>query len=178
VLWRTATGERLRGELTAVNQLLLAASLEGTLFAFAASDGKIAWRHKLGDLLFLPPRMVGGNLLAIGANNTLRLLDPATGQQKAELVWPAWLTGVAVTKAQDTVICADQNGTVAFLAPDTLAVRRTVELHERLAPGLLCAEEFPLQWAIVEDLGNVGTVALVADKRGFLYLLPTGPERK
>jgi len=174
--WRTPTAERLRGEITASDDFVFAGSFEGTLFAFARSDGKIAWRTKIGDLPSIPPQRVKDKLLVAGGNNIVYLLDPATGEKKAEQAWPAWLTGVAVSKNQEAVVCADQNGTVIFLDPDNLAVRRRVDLHERLLPGLLCVENLPHQWAAADDFGDVGTVAIVADRRGFIYLLPVEPE--
>jgi len=170
--WRTPTAQRLHGEITVLNDLALAGSFDGSLFAFARADGTVVWQANIGDLPLVPPQSVKGSLLVAGRNNIVQLLDPATGVKKAELAWPAWLTGVAVTKDQDTIICADQNGTVAFLEPDTLAVRRKVDLHERLLPGVLCDDNFPYKWARADDFGMVGTVAVVADRRGFIYLLP------
>jgi outer membrane protein assembly factor BamB len=170
LLWERRLDEAPRGALTAAAGLVLGASREGTLYAVAPADGAVRWTQALGDLLLVPPVLMGGRLAVASKGNRIVLLEAATGKEAASVQWPTWLVDVGA--AGGRLACTDLRGTVTFLDGAALQPLRSVRLGARLQPGLVYVERFPERWGAGRDLVYEEAPALLAaDKAGFLYVL-------
>ena len=174
LLWRTPTGERLRGPITPAGELALAASQEGTLFAFAPASGSIVWRKDFGDALTGAPMLLGGRLIVAAGPRQVYLIEPATGKELKRVERPNLIVSIVALPHEKSpaVACVELDGTVTFLAAADLAVRRQVKLRTRTYGDPLFVPAGPLQWGVPVGLGYTEPVLLVAGEWGVVYSLP------
>jgi len=172
-LWRQPTQLRLRGPIALLDGKLLVGSLEGALLAVSPTDGKTLWKHAARDVLLQRPVLVDGLLLIADKGDTLWLLDPKTGEARANFLAPTWIRSVrAIEHANKKwIVCVDRQGTVRFLTLPDLKVAREVRLATSPATNSLFSAELPLNWASHDDLEQKAPGLLVGSTDGWLYLL-------
>jgi hypothetical protein len=144
--WRKGTPqESWHGPMACVAGRVLAYDRIGrSLTAFDATDGRMAWKQPLGDVLLQPPSQVGDTILVVAKNNRLLVLAPSDGTVVAEVRWPTWLSDVvAIPGRRPLVACADIHGDIGFLDAATLQTSATVRLPARLSGPLLFHPSFP-----------------------------------
>jgi len=111
--------------------LVLAASLDYTLYAFTGSSGRVVWRYNAGERLRRAPYVLGKQVFLPTREAGLIAIDAANGK-------PQW------TLAEGVGILAGDNDTVYALSREgaLLAVERgngRVKFSAPLKPGVLAA---------------------------------------
>lgn len=159
----------------------------GTLHLLHPQTGQVLWQHELGDRLVSLPCETAAGVVVASKLNDLRLLDARDGTVKAERHWPTWLREIraGVLHNREFVVCSDLRNRVVFLDAATLETQRSVDIAQRLTPGLWLAPQAPVPWqverqapatdsmeAALDQLGgDLRAAVLCVDDEGFVYAL-------
>lgn len=176
LLWTVPTGERLYGPLKLVPGdpgLILASSLEGSLFAASTADGRIAWRADLGDRIVGDPVILDRGIAVASGSGGVRLLNRKTGAVLEQRKHPVALKHFVA--AAECLVCCDIEGTTWFLASDDLRAIR--ELKMSVFSYLVPSSRAPAGLGDAEEMsGEHEPVILAADASGVIYFISV-PER-
>ncbi|MBS3764547.1 MAG: PQQ-like beta-propeller repeat protein, partial [Planctomycetes bacterium] len=179
--WENTLARTLDGPITNVAHMGLCAGGDGQLFAINPANGRMLWQHRLGDIpLRRPVLLASGALLVASMANTIELLDPETGNARAQYEFDTWLMGVEPLKTDDVemVACSDLTGTVTFLNGSELKPIRQVRLQTRLQGRLFFAPALPPRWGSGKGMFyEEASSLLVSDTQGFVYMLAIPEDR-
>jgi len=176
VLWCTPTGQRLHGPLKRVGGprgLLLASSLEGTLFAVSIDSGRMAWRVDLEDRVVGQPVRVGNSVAVASGSGGIWLIDRERGSVLQRRKHPVALKHfVAVQEGTGRHLASsDFAGTFSFLSGEDLSTVREAKMP--LMSCLLASTYRPVNFPGEDDLvTEPEPVVIAADRSGVIYFMP------
>lgn len=173
-VWSRRAGVPFQGPMGTTAELVLAGSRAGSLLALSRGDGKQRWSAEIGDVLLERPVAAGGGVLVASRANRIMLLDPKDGHIISWHRFDTWLLAARVIRegGEALAACVDLRGNVTFLSLPALESVRTVSLGRKLRPRVVFAGAMPSRWGAGREASfEEEPTVLVADRRGFVYLL-------
>jgi outer membrane protein assembly factor BamB len=129
VVWERSAGNKLWSRPLVNDGVVYQSSLDHTLSAYTAADGKPLWAQpfKAGASIASTPVIQNGTLYVGSFDGKFYAVDAKTGAKKWATEVGAWIWTRAAL-SEDTVFFGDTKGRFHALALDTGAVRYSVDL--------------------------------------------------
>ena len=165
--WRINLDKPVAGGVTASNQRVFVATLEGMLFAFDIAKGRPLWLRPLSSTVDVPVTVVGEQVFAAGNGGELQGFDVANGK-------PVWVgvSGGAFTTAtasQDAIYVSSEDGMVYAFASDSGEPLWEADLNTPLLAPPLPYEKGLL---VANEVGEVIQLIPGGDDNGLGYRSP------